>query len=244
MDTHVDIVLHRAGGFLAPENTIEAMEIGLTQGVDALEIDVSFTRDHIPIVYHDDTLERTTGVRKKVKKTTYKELAQLDNGSWFDPSFSATRIVTLEAFLTAHAGRSPLYIEVKENNPQLLNVPALVEQAGMIDNTVFLSFHFRALCRIKETYPEAKTMFLMGAKWVSRLSRAIDPRIDSYGLSWRLAKRKPDWVGRFRRMGFPINIWSLNDVTFAMELMDMGVTSITTDRPKELLEARSRKKAA
>jgi glycerophosphoryl diester phosphodiesterase len=244
MDNDVDIVLHRAGGFLAPENTIEAMEIGLTYPVDALEIDVLFTKDHIPIVYHDDTLERTTGIRKKVKRMRYEDLSDLDNGSWFDPSFSSTRIATLDAFLTAHAKRRPLYVEVKENRSHLLDIPRLIEQHGMMEETTFLSFHFQALCAIKEAYPKAKTMFLMGAKWMRRLSYGMDPRIDSYGLSLRLAKRKPDWVPRLRQMGYPVNIWSLNDPEYASTLMDQGVTSITTDRPAELLAMRTRKKAA
>ena len=236
MTYNPQVILHRAGGFLAPENTIEAMQIGVTLPVEGIEIDVSFTKDHIPVVYHDRSLKRTTGLHRPIRKMNYLDIRDLDNGSWFDPAYSHAKIPTLKQFLTTFKRRKLLYLEVKESDPKLLLIPKLISEQGMMDTTIFLSFHFQALLDIKETYPEATIMFLLGAKWKRSFSYTVDPRMDWYGLSFQLAHKKPQLVTRLLEHGYKINIWSCNDMTIADQLIKLGITSITTDKPQEMLD--------
>ena len=230
------VIVHRGGGFLAPENTIEAMKIGLELPVDGIEIDVLFTKDDVPIVYHDRSLKRTTNIRRQARKTRYNDLKDLDNGSWFDPAFSSSRIPTLDSFLNEFAHRRQLYLEVKETGQNLLAIPQLINEHGMLEDTIFLSFHYQALLDIKEAYPEATTMFLLGARWNRPVEYVLDERIDWFGLSFQLAHKKPKYLKKLLDFGYPINIWSCNDMDIARKLISMGITSITTDKPQEMLE--------
>jgi glycerophosphoryl diester phosphodiesterase len=235
MTNKPDVIIHRAGGFLAPENTIYAMETGLTFPVDGIEIDVQFTKDDIPVVYHDNTLRRTTGKRRAVKRLTYDSIKDLDNGSWFDRSLTDVRIDTLDAFLNAFNGRSTLYVEIKEHGERLLDIPKMIKSFQLQDKVIFLSFHFELLLRIKEHYPNMTVMFLLGARWKKPFSYCQDDRIDWYGLSFQLAYKKQHLVKEILDAGYHVNIWSCNQMEIASTLIDLGITSITTDKPEEML---------
>ncbi len=84
------IFAHRGARSIRAENTMSAFQEALGK-CDALEVDVGFTKDGIPIIIHDDTLERTSNVKrfKEFKKPynvvdyTYKQIKQLDFSSWF-----------------------------------------------------------------------------------------------------------------------------------------------------------------
>src|SRR5438128_577064 len=73
---------HRGAAGHMPENTMPSFEKALELGADALEFDVALTRDGVPVVIHDDTLDRTTDGRGPVEQSTFEEISRLDAGSW------------------------------------------------------------------------------------------------------------------------------------------------------------------
>lgn len=86
-------IAHRGARSLAPENTIAAAHKAVLNGADMWELDVQLTADFVPIVIHDDTLERTSNV-SKVSEFSHKkpwpahmftlsEIRRLDFGTWF-----------------------------------------------------------------------------------------------------------------------------------------------------------------
>lgn len=126
------VVAHRGASHLAPEGTAPAYLLAREMGADYLEADLQRTADGVIVVFHDDTLARTTDVAKVfpgreddfIETFTYDELMQLDTGSWFNeqfperarPSFTGERILTLEQLLNIAASgthRSGLYLETK-----------------------------------------------------------------------------------------------------------------------------------
>ncbi len=92
---HPVVVAHRGDSFRAPENTLEAAQLGWEAGATAWELDVQLTRDGVPIVLHDESLLRTTDVALKfagdsrardgfhVADFDFDEVRSLDAGSWF-----------------------------------------------------------------------------------------------------------------------------------------------------------------
>jgi glycerophosphoryl diester phosphodiesterase len=84
-------IAHRGARSLAPENTLAAARAALDAGADMWELDVSLTADGIPVLLHDDTLERTSNVADifperrpwLVSRFSLAELRRLDFGSWF-----------------------------------------------------------------------------------------------------------------------------------------------------------------
>lgn len=76
-------VAHRGFSGIAPENTMAAFKLALEQPfVHWVELDVQLSKDGVPVVIHDFTLERTTNGTGKVKDSDWKALQQLDAGSW------------------------------------------------------------------------------------------------------------------------------------------------------------------
>ena len=90
------IIGHRGAAGYSPENTLEGIHTAADMGIEWVELDVKLTKDEVPIIFHDDTLDRTTCGSGNVADKTYKELCELDCGSWYGESFVGAKIPTLE----------------------------------------------------------------------------------------------------------------------------------------------------
>ncbi|MEN3367374.1 MAG: glycerophosphoryl diester phosphodiesterase, partial [Burkholderiales bacterium] len=88
------IIAHRGGGTLAPENTLAAMQCGLSYGFRAVEFDVMLSRDGIPVLMHDPVFGRTIARSGSVAESTAEELSAMDAGSWFGPRFAGETVPT------------------------------------------------------------------------------------------------------------------------------------------------------
>jgi len=146
-------IAHRGASAYAPENTVAAFELAVTQGATFVEIDIQRTKDGQIVILHDLTLERTTDVEERYpdrarpapddpKKTprwwlddfTLAELQRLDAGSWFDPTFAGVRIPTFDETIRSVRGRSGLFIELKspERYPGIeAEMIAVLERHGL-----------------------------------------------------------------------------------------------------------------
>ena len=72
------IIGHRGGGLEAPENTLAAFKLAKENGATGVEFDLDFTKDGIPVIIHDSTVDRTTDGTGKVCDFTYDEIRRLD----------------------------------------------------------------------------------------------------------------------------------------------------------------------
>ena len=93
-----------------PENSIEAFKQAIKKGY-IIELDVHLLKDNEIVVFHDDNLERMTGINKKIKDTTYKELQKMNLLN------TKYRIPKLIDVLDLVDGKVPLLIELKYDNP-------------------------------------------------------------------------------------------------------------------------------
>src|SRR5262252_4984158 len=93
---HPRIIGHRGGGMLAPENTLAGFRKASAMGFGAVEFDVMLTADGIPILIHDETLDRTTNGRGAVSSLPYAKIADLDAGAWFGPQHRGERVPRFE----------------------------------------------------------------------------------------------------------------------------------------------------
>jgi glycerophosphoryl diester phosphodiesterase len=106
------IFAHRGASGYAPENTLTAFNLAVQQGSDAIELDVKLTADGQIVVFHDQTLERTTSATGKIGEKTLSELKELDAGSHFDISYLNERIPTLEEVFEAVGQRTSINVEL------------------------------------------------------------------------------------------------------------------------------------
>lgn len=90
------IIGHRGCAGYAPENTLEAIHTAADMDIEWVELDVKLTKDQIPVLFHDETLERTTNGSGNIADFTLDDLRHLDAGAHFSDSFAGVRIPTLE----------------------------------------------------------------------------------------------------------------------------------------------------
>ncbi len=104
---------HRGFQERYPENTMASFAAAVEAGADVIEMDVHLTRDGVPVIIHDETVDRTTDGRGRVGEMLLKEIRQLDAGRWFGPQFAAERVPTLQEVLDRFGGRVVLNVEIK-----------------------------------------------------------------------------------------------------------------------------------
>lgn len=187
------VIAHRGASSLAPEGTTPAYLLAREMAVDYLEADLQRTADGVIVVFHDDTLARTTNVaevfpgRKDdfIETFTYDELMQLDAGSWFNEqfpdvaraSFVGLPILTLEQLSDiALSGlqRPGLYLETKASErhagyeEQIVDILRergwLQTEAGAASKVIFQSFNPDSLQRLAQLDPDTARILLISTE--------------------------------------------------------------------------------
>src|SRR5437879_10868698 len=93
---HPRVVCHRGAGTLAPENTLAGIRKAAAMGFGGVEFDVMLSADKIPLLIHDETLDRTTSGQGSVAATRYATVASLDAGARFSPEYRGERVPSFE----------------------------------------------------------------------------------------------------------------------------------------------------
>lgn len=168
------IIAHRGASGYAPESTLEAFTQAHEQGADYLEMDAQLTADGKLVVFHDDTLERTSDGSGHINDHTLAELKALDVGSWFNEAhpqraseaFSGTSLATLTEVFDTFGHNARYYIEVKspELNPGLEEaLLARLEEYDMIRSGRVLvqSFSQPSLLQLHEQSPSLPLVQLL-----------------------------------------------------------------------------------
>jgi glycerophosphoryl diester phosphodiesterase len=241
---------HRGGAALRPENTVAAFDHGLSFGADGLELDVHLSRDGVPVVHHDATLERTTSARGPLSALTADELARVDAGYNFTPLSRAGEaafpfrglgigIPTLRTVLTRYP-ESRLIIELKTPDADLAERTVdEIRAAGAVERVALGSFYGRALRAARQYEPRIAT----GAakeetRWALYRSR----------LRWPLGRTKyrelqvperagattvvtPRFIAHAHRAGVVVRVWTVDDAADIRRLLAWGVDGIISDRP-------------
>ncbi|MCX7120518.1 MAG: glycerophosphodiester phosphodiesterase family protein [Gammaproteobacteria bacterium] len=107
-------IAHRGASLLAPENTISALKKAKEQGAHSVECDIQLTRDQQPVIFHDETLARTSNGRGRLCDATLARIQALDAGTWFSADYKDERVPTLEEWLKTAANlKLNLNLEMK-----------------------------------------------------------------------------------------------------------------------------------
>jgi glycerophosphoryl diester phosphodiesterase len=241
----VEWVAHRGASHDAPDNTLAAFRLAWQKNADAIEGDFHLTKDKKIVCLHDRNTKRIAGVALSVADSTLAELRTLDVGSRKGPQFSKERIPTLgEVLATVPAGKKVL-IEVK-CGPEI--VPYLKKELAdakfPTDQTVVIAFNSQVISAVKKEIPQVKALWLTGykkhkitQKWSPTLAEILTTlkSINADGLdSHAHPLVDADFVKAFRKAGYEFHVWTVNTPDNARRMMDLGVDSITTNRPEFL----------
>lgn len=235
------VFAHRGVSSLAPENTLAAFRLAAKLGVDGIELDVQLSRDGIPVVIHDDRLERTSNGAGRVRHHTYAELHQLDCGGWFGPAFAGECLPALEEALAAFPGL--VNVEIKQQEVEYAGIEeAVVEvlrRAGALERAIVSSFDHRSVRRVHELEPALSTAVLFVAS-------PVDPGLDARAAS--ASAVHPQHLGAYPWLvqaahgaGLAVRAWTVDTEEDVARVVGAGVDAIVSNVPhrvKEWLGAR------
>ncbi len=143
------VIGHRGAPALLPENTMESFRMAFEEfHADAIEFDVRFSLDRVPIIIHDATLERTTNGKGFVAKQPFQELQKLDAGKGF-------RIPSLEEVLSLFKGKT-LAVEIKDRSEELVHAVMALIHKHKADHCIVGSKHFLVADTLRKNYPRQR----------------------------------------------------------------------------------------
>jgi glycerophosphoryl diester phosphodiesterase len=224
----VVIIAHRGSSETAPENTLAAFRLAVEQRADFIEFDVQESADGEVIVVHDSDLMKVGGSPLKVWEATAAQLRAVDIGSRTAPQFSSERVPTLAETLAVSKGGSRVIVELKSyGHDQRLEerVVEIVEAAGMVDDSVFMSLDHDMVRKIKQLRPSWRAGVLV-AKAIGDLTSL---GADFLAVESRVATRA--FVRQAHRAGQDVYVWTVNDPAWMLRAMSNGVDGLITDKP-------------
>lgn len=229
------IFAHRGASGYAPENTLEAFKLAITQGADGIELDVQLTKDGIPVVIHDETIDRVTSKTGFVKDYTLNELKELTVLENRFPEYNTCKIPTLEQVLDAvKPSGIQVNIELKTGiywYPQIeLKVAELVKKCGMEDKVIYSSFNHYSIQQLKKIVSEAETAYLYSDVILNVTDYAKNTGVDGLHPAVYHVKMD-DFLEEYRKSGLNVRVWTVNEKEDMEWLIRSGVTAIITNYP-------------
>jgi glycerophosphoryl diester phosphodiesterase len=226
---------HRGGAAGGDENTVEAFGRAVALGYRYLETDVHATADGVPVVFHDETLDRLTGETGRIADLTWADLACVRVGG-------ASAVPRLDEVLDTWPDVR-FNLDVKAD-PAVAPVVSTIRAAGAASRVLLASFSDTRLKQVRSLAgPQVATS--LGLRSVARLRAG-----SLLGLRIRLpesvvAAQVPVRLGRItivdrrfvayaHRLGLQVHVWTIDDPAEMTRLLDLGVDGIMTDEIETL----------
>jgi glycerophosphoryl diester phosphodiesterase len=225
-EDHAEIIAHRGGAAVAPENTMAAFQRAIADGADWIELDVQEDADGEVVVVHDRDYMRVGKLGRDVADARLSDLREIDIGGFFDAKFADQRVPSLRDVLELARGRIGLFIELKYYGRQReleQRVVALVEAAGMAPNVVVMSLDYAGVTRAAALRP-GWTHGLLSAVAIGDRTR-LD--VDFIAIAARGATRST--IRRAHDRGMKVYAWTINDPVQMWVMLSRGVDGIITD---------------
>ena len=244
------VIAHRGYSGQYPENTASAFEAAIEAGADMIELDVCMTKDRVPVVIHDQTLERTTDGYGLVSEFTLPELKKLDAGSWSSPEFIGESIPTLEEVLLQTRGKISVNIEIKPESYESVGpsdaiekqICIMVEKFGMNESVLISSFEYSFFPRIKLWYSKGKNQNSLRIAPLKE-KRVFEENVlklckgtEAYSLHLDEKFLTPSLIKILKASSFRTIAYTINNEKRIEQLTKWGVTGIITDEPELMWE--------
>ncbi len=204
------IVAHRGASGSAPENTFSAFDRAVALGFPDIELDVHVSRDGVPVVIHDPTLDRTTDGHGAVAETPFAAIAALDAGAWFGAEFAGQRVPSLEAVFAAYVGRARFTVEIKAPNVGLeAKVLGLLTRYGMRSSSGICSFHASVLRELEPVTGGAMPIWLsVRALGCDAIVEAL--RLRASGIAAPIGTLTAELVDEATDRGLLVAVWPVD----------------------------------
>ncbi len=262
LPTKPQLVAHRGGSHLGPENTIETAKTACNFGVIGWEIDVQISADGVPFMMHDNCLLRTTNVEEvfptrawdKADTFTWAELQQLNAGSWFvrDDPFNtiAEKIIGEDRIASYQIAKIPSLAQAV-NFTRDQNLTLNVDWKGPDANHSFHNQYFSICYDIIANGNVSSGVWIMDldpADYASlpppsskiilmESSYIIYPSVETFRATGKQMINAPDnilnmFYRSYQEAGITLNVYGINSKYRFSQVWCLGVDFVTTDSPQ------------
>ncbi|WHY16802.1 glycerophosphodiester phosphodiesterase [Paenibacillus sp. G2S3] len=243
-------IAHRGASGYAPENTIPAFELAINMKTDYIELDIQLTKDRVPVVIHDETINRTTNGMGYVKNFTLEELSKLDAGTWFNEQYpmfardqyAGLRIPTLEEVFERFGKDVDYMIEIKDPalNPNIETIlNEQIEKYNLSDHVSIHSFSESSLRKLHSINPEIPLYQIV---WynipVYKVPESFINRVKTYavGISPNFQRINSSYVAQVKNSGLKVFPYTVNYQVNMDKAVVWGVDGVHTNFPDRFNE--------
>lgn len=233
------IVGHRGARQEAPENTVNGFIHAQQHGCQHFELDIQLSKDHELMVFHDDTLLRTTGFRGKLSRYNQYDLSNMD-ARCNTPGFAVPcYIPTLQEVVDCAPHTQHWQFEVKSDSRQRLSIVVrklinFISHNKLNDRVTVTSSNRWFLARMREA-----SQLSLGyvAEWPLPRPVMTAQKLGCHYLciNQSLVEVEAETVTNAKALGMHVSVWTVNDKERMRQLEQLGVDSIITDLPSSAL---------
>jgi glycerophosphoryl diester phosphodiesterase len=222
------VIGHRGAAAYAPENTLESFREARRRGASWIETDVKLTADGVPILMHDESLKRTTGVDRLVAETPAVDLPS------DVPTFEAAIACWRELGLGANVEIKPC--PGREVETARVAVETLRRcWPSELPAPLLSSFKRASLAAAKDAAPEFARALLFGE--IDRNWRARAEEVGAVGVNTDGSKLTAPQAVAIRAAGYLLGVYTVNDGAVARALVGMGAQCVISDAPDVIVAA-------
>ncbi|MBE6376236.1 MAG: hypothetical protein E7043_03095 [Lentisphaerae bacterium] len=225
------ICAHRGFSTVAPENSMAAFGAAVALGAEEIELDIRFTKDHIPVSVHDERLEKVSNGSGAVSDFTLEELRKLDFGSCFSEKFAGLQIITLEEVLAKFSCHTILNMHIKSAGKTFPReyMQKIVELLWKYDSAghVYFMATPEILTVAEEIAPEIpRCMSADAGKW-DIVDNAISCNCQKVQFFYPYCNK--EMIDKAHAHGIKCNCFYCDDPAGAVELLQHGIDTILTN---------------
>lgn len=230
------ILAHRGASKATPENTLASFKAAKTIGAKYVEFDVRLSKDNVPVVIHDDSVNRTSNGSGKVSELTLSELQKFDAGSWFSHQFSHETIPSLDSALALCSDIDiGVQIELKTlskgKKTTLVNktIESLSNHWKGSRTPIISSFCYDTLGLLQKQ----NTDYHIGGLMIEHTEAVVAQakKLSCYSIHTLEIHLTQDLVSQLHKDFRYVFAWTVNDPERAKALISVGVDGIFTDVP-------------
>lgn len=241
----MELIAHRGYSSQAPENTIPAFIMAAENGYDTVECDIEWTKDGVPVLLHDSTINRTARkengskliLPRKCSNLAYEQLLKYDFGSYMGEEFKGTKIPTLYELLDCGKENDlNLYLELKESSQfdaeKAQKLVDAVKEAGLEDKVTWISFNEDYLKIMSEVSPDARLGYLSKETPTNdtvEILKDLETGENEVFLDVKYSKISETSSKLLDEAGFDFEAWTVDDTDLIDDLYDSGCKAITTN---------------
>lgn len=222
----LSVIAHRGSGVGPLENTLRGMKQALAWGVDGVEFDVRTSQDGELVIFHDETVDRTTDGTGPIMSYTLKELRELDAGE-------GEQIPTLREMLALLKPHANLIVNAEIKPAGIEDaVLQVIQEMDMVEQTVISAFNHEVLQRVHALNAESSTALFYT---VEDDPVSLAKELGCKGLHPLFSAATNEMVWTSKQEGLFVIPWTVNFEEEMLQLIGLMVDGIITDDPPLLL---------